>query len=621
MAVAAARSSRGLGVRVAGRAPGAVHRVAPLRRESGDGATAVLVFEDLHWADDSLLAFLEYLAEWSQGVPLLLLCAARPSSTSVGRRGAPANEMRRPSASRRCPIPRRRSSSPTSRRAWGSAVSSSRRSSTVQAEIRSTRRSSCSYSTTAPSPGTRPSTRGLPDTVHALIAARLDTLSPERKSLLQDAAVVGKVFWAGAVRDIGGRDATDVDLALHELTLKELVRPVRTSSMEGRASTRSRTCSSVTSRIRRSLARSERGATQPPSGSSERRRARVEDLAEVLAHHYLQALDLARAAGEGEQADDLAARRTVPRARRRARARPRHGAGEARLARALALTPAGHPDRPDILRLGRRRLPGRAAAGRRGSAGRSHPVTRRASGDRGHGSRASAPVGLAQRLGEGRQIALAAEAVRLLEQQRPGPALVSAYAQLANTQMVAGAYDETIAAADRAEALARSSASQSLHVRSGTVASRARIWPTPTASRKWSARSPSSSQEEPAGTPRSCRTTLQSPATRSTARTRSLADVEMGVAFCQERGLAEPGAQIESNSPSCSRSWAGPRRLSPSIAAARGNPRGVGDSHSLGEPRSVEVMVRLARGERVPPAEVDWLVELARTVGAVDTLT
>src|SRR6266511_2216720 len=38
----------------------------------------VLVFEDLHWADEALLAFLEYLAEWSQGVPLLVVCAARP---------------------------------------------------------------------------------------------------------------------------------------------------------------------------------------------------------------------------------------------------------------------------------------------------------------------------------------------------------------------------------------------------------------------------------------------------------------------------------------------------------------------------------------------------------------
>ena len=43
----------------------------------------------------------------------------------------------------------------------------------------------------------------IPDSVQALIAARLDTLSPERKSLLQDAAVIGKVFWAGARREHG----------------------------------------------------------------------------------------------------------------------------------------------------------------------------------------------------------------------------------------------------------------------------------------------------------------------------------------------------------------------------------------------------------------------------------
>ncbi len=38
----------------------------------------VLVFEDLHWADPALLAFLEHLADWAEGVPLLLLCTARP---------------------------------------------------------------------------------------------------------------------------------------------------------------------------------------------------------------------------------------------------------------------------------------------------------------------------------------------------------------------------------------------------------------------------------------------------------------------------------------------------------------------------------------------------------------
>jgi predicted ATPase len=38
----------------------------------------ILVIEDLHWADEALLSFLEHLADWSQGVPLLVLCTSRP---------------------------------------------------------------------------------------------------------------------------------------------------------------------------------------------------------------------------------------------------------------------------------------------------------------------------------------------------------------------------------------------------------------------------------------------------------------------------------------------------------------------------------------------------------------
>ena len=38
----------------------------------------ILVFEDLHWADDALLAFVEHLVDWTAGVPLLVLCTSRP---------------------------------------------------------------------------------------------------------------------------------------------------------------------------------------------------------------------------------------------------------------------------------------------------------------------------------------------------------------------------------------------------------------------------------------------------------------------------------------------------------------------------------------------------------------
>ena len=38
----------------------------------------ILVFEDLHWADDGLLDFVDQMAEWATDVPLLILCTARP---------------------------------------------------------------------------------------------------------------------------------------------------------------------------------------------------------------------------------------------------------------------------------------------------------------------------------------------------------------------------------------------------------------------------------------------------------------------------------------------------------------------------------------------------------------
>ena len=165
--------------------------------------------------------------------------------------------------------------------------------------------------------------------MQALIAARLDTLSPERKSLLQDAAVLGKVFWVGALAEIGGRDRGELELALHELARKELVRPARVSSMEGESEY------SFWHLLVRDVAygqipRAERARRHRSAAAWIERKAgeRVEDLAEVLAHHYLQALELAEAAGDTEQAEELAAARApLPRARRRAGARPRHRPG------------------------------------------------------------------------------------------------------------------------------------------------------------------------------------------------------------------------------------------------------------------------------------------------------
>src|SRR5205823_7252806 len=75
----------------------------------------------------------------------------------------------------------------------------------------------------------------LPETVQGIIAARLDVLSEPEKALMQDAAVVGKVFWLGSVCAIGGVESEAAEDALLRLERKELVQRARRSSVEGEA--------------------------------------------------------------------------------------------------------------------------------------------------------------------------------------------------------------------------------------------------------------------------------------------------------------------------------------------------------------------------------------------------
>ncbi len=52
--------------------------MAPFRRGARARRADVLVFEDIHWADDGLLDFIDGLVDWVDNVPLLVVCTARP---------------------------------------------------------------------------------------------------------------------------------------------------------------------------------------------------------------------------------------------------------------------------------------------------------------------------------------------------------------------------------------------------------------------------------------------------------------------------------------------------------------------------------------------------------------
>ena len=196
-------------------------------------------------------------------------------------------------------------------------------------------------------------------------------------------------------------------------------------------------------------------ATQP--GSSARRATRLEDLAEVLAHHYLHALDLGRASGQTEHAAEIEASavRNFALAGERALALDVDSA-EANLARALALCPQGDARRPGLLerwayaahqqgRLHEARAAFEEAGAGYGEQGDAVAVAR---------TMVETSTLLAN-LGGPRRGEVLNRAIVLLEAEPPGPDLVAAYAELVGLHVVfLSDWRAAIAAAERALALA-----------------------------------------------------------------------------------------------------------------------------------------------------------------------
>jgi class 3 adenylate cyclase/tetratricopeptide (TPR) repeat protein len=392
----------------------------------------VLVFEDLHWADEALLAFLEYLIDWAEGVPLLVLCSARPElyehrpTWGAGLRNAHTINLPRLSNDETATLVSHLIGRPLLNPELERAIVARAEGNPLYAE---------EFVRLLSDRGLTPDEVALPDSVQALIAARLDTLSPERKSLIQDAAVFGKVFWAGGVAEMGTRDREDVELALHELARKELVRPAHMSSMAGESEyafwhvlVRDVAYSQIP---RAERARRHRAAAAWLEGKAGER---VEDLAEVLAHHYQQALELAEAAGDTEQSEELTlpARRFLALAGERA-LRLNVGKAESYYRRALDLLPADASERPRIVAKGAEAA---ALAGRYPEAEASYAEAiagLKASGDNLLAGEALVRLSIIVRdRGDAmRARELLDEAVQLLEQVPPGPELILAYTHLA----------------------------------------------------------------------------------------------------------------------------------------------------------------------------------------------
>ncbi len=302
----------------------------------------VAVFEDLHLADEGLLDFVDHLVEWASGVPLLVLCTARPEL--IGRRsgwgGGKANSTTL-------------SLAPLSDEETAHLVHALLEQPLLEAELQATLIARAGGNPLYAEEFARLVGEGrqlqqLPESVQGIIAARLDALSEAEKELIQDAAVIGKVFWLGALTQMGGHERAAAERGLHALERKEFLRRERSSSVAGESEYA----------FGHLLVRDVAYGQIPRGRRADKHRlaaewietiGRPDDQAELLAHHYLAALELARAAGRPLDELETPARLALRDAGERAAALNAFASAESYFKAALELWPLDDAERPRLL--------------------------------------------------------------------------------------------------------------------------------------------------------------------------------------------------------------------------------------------------------------------------------
>ena len=310
----------------------------------------VLVLEDLHWADEALLAFVDYVAVNGADLPLLLVGTARPTvfeqHPAFAASGGRVTRIwldRLTDDETRALV----SSLPEMEGRAGSAV-----------ELVARRAEGNPFFAEelarllADSGGEAAfDLAGLPQSVQAVIAARIDALSLSAKATMANAAVIGAAFWRGALESLGV-DAASVDESLLELESRQLIRAVRQPLIEGEEEfafghgmVREVAYAEVPRGVRAVKHAAFARWLQDKVGGRGRG-----DLSDVLGGHFAAAAELARAAGDVE----LAAAVTGPAVEHLSVSGDRAIGLDVRAAtrhyrRALDLAGPDYPGRPSLL--------------------------------------------------------------------------------------------------------------------------------------------------------------------------------------------------------------------------------------------------------------------------------
>ena len=325
----------------------------------------VLVFEDLHWADDGLLEFVSTLLGERFWGPLLVVATCRPellergAGWGAGRAGSTTLELDPLSDDETARLVADLLDAPALPPELRSALLTGAGGNPLYAEeyVRMLvdrgvlRTDGATLELAGPE-------LPLPESVQAIVAARLDALSPNEKQLVQAAAVVGKAFWLGALSAIAEEPRWSVEHRLHELERKHLIRRERDSIVLSEPQfsfshivVRDVAYEQIPRPVR--AERHSRAAQWLEALSPER----SEDRSEMLAHHYLSALTYTSPTDPTRDALVEPARIALREAGDRSLSLNAFSKAAELYAEALALWPPQAPDRADLtLDLGRARM-------------------------------------------------------------------------------------------------------------------------------------------------------------------------------------------------------------------------------------------------------------------------
>jgi class 3 adenylate cyclase len=188
----------------------------------------VLVFEDIHWADAGMLDLLEVLASRVRDVPLLLVSLARPDL--LERRPAWGGGLPGYTA-----LPIEPLSEEHARELAAQVLLQMQKRGDESVEIGLVGEGNplfieelaASVAEDAASKAAE-----LPTTIRGIVSARLDALPPGERAVLLDAAVVGKIFWTGALERMSSGELALPEL-LDSLEGRDLIRREPVSRLRG----------------------------------------------------------------------------------------------------------------------------------------------------------------------------------------------------------------------------------------------------------------------------------------------------------------------------------------------------------------------------------------------------